>query len=207
LNSLLILAVLSVLASGGQTNQTRSEAARRLRDLNGQEQALAHYRGKIVVLNFWATWCVPCRAEMPMLVDVQQRYAARGIQVIAASADEATTKPLIPDFIKKLKLNFPVWVGATTADMKRLELGEALPATTIFDRDGTIVARIIGPIQKQDLVQRLDWLLGDRQGSAPQAVINTFEKHKDDHHHGKQEAEEERHHGAVGVEGASTVPS
>jgi thiol-disulfide isomerase/thioredoxin len=205
----LALTVGPVLVAAGQTSHTkRVETTLTLKALNGQEQALADYRGKIVVLNFWATWCVPCRAEMPLLVEMQQRYADRGVQVIAPSADEPGTQARIPAFVKKLKLNFPVWVGATTADMKRLELGEALPATAIFDRDGMIVARIIGPVDRQDLEQRLDWLSGDRQGPAPQALINTFEKHKGEHrHHGGHEGEEEHHHGNVGVEGASTVPS
>ncbi len=115
------------------------------------------------MLNFWATWCIPCREEMPMLVDLQRRYESRGVQVIGASADEEGTQKAIPSFARKHRINFPIWIGATTANMQRLGLGEALPATAIIDRDGQIVGRILGPLDKEDLENRIEWLLGDRQ--------------------------------------------
>ena len=71
-----------------------------LKDLFGVEQKLSGYRGKIVVLNFWATWCVPCRQEMPDLAAIQNEYAALGVQVVGAAADALTDRPKVMQFTK-----------------------------------------------------------------------------------------------------------
>src|SRR6266404_2337711 len=104
-----------------------SEAEMVLNDLFGVEQRLSAYRGRIVVLNFWATYCVPCRKEMPDLAAIQNQYAALGVQVIGAAADDMSALAKVRQFIKDTKLNFPVWLGATAADMQRFGLGSALP--------------------------------------------------------------------------------
>lgn len=183
-----------------------------LRGMDGAEQRLSEHRGRIVVLNFWATWCVPCREEMPMLVRLQQQYRSRGVVVIGPSADAPETQAKIAPFLSELKIQFPIWVGATTAHMEQLALGTALPATAVIDRDGRIVGRILGPLDQTDLRARIGWLLADpaTRGPAPAAVLNTFEKHQ--HEHGEEaghehEGEEDHQHGGVGMEGASTVPS
>jgi len=173
-----------------------------LRDLAGQRVTLESLRGRIVVLNFWATWCVPCREEMPMLERIQREYAARGIVVVGASADDEKTQRQIAPFLRKNKLTFPIWVGATTQDMESLALGAALPATAVIDREGRIAGRIVGPLEEADLRRRIAWMLGEGQGDPPAAVLNTFEKAK--HEHGE---EEDHQHGGVSLEGASTVPS
>ena len=184
-----------------------------LRGLDGTEQRLSAYRGRIVILNFWATWCVPCREEMPMLVRLQQEYESRGVTVIGPSADAPETQAKIAPFLRELTIGFPVWVGATTADMERLGLGAALPATAVIDRDGRIVGRILGPLEEADLRARIEWLLADpaTRGPAPVPALNTFEKYKREHseegHSHEHEGEEEHQHGGVGMEGASTVPS
>jgi thiol-disulfide isomerase/thioredoxin len=138
-----------------------------LTNLKGERVHLKGFRGKIVVLNFWATWCVPCRAEMPLLVEAEKEYAPRGVVFIAASLDDRETRPKIPDFIGEFKISFPVWVGASTMDLEDLKLGQALPATAFLDRQGRIAARILGQVTKDELRERLDWLTGDRTGSAP----------------------------------------
>ena len=173
-----------------------------LRDLAGQRVTLESLRGRIVVLNFWATWCVPCREEMPMLEKIQQEYAARGIVVVGASADDEKTQQQIAPFLRKNKLTFPIWVGATTQDMESLALGAALPATAVIDREGRITGRIVGPLEEADLRRRIAWMLREGQGDPPAVVLNTFEKAK--HEHGE---EEDHQHGGVSLEGASTVPS
>lgn len=183
-----------------------------LRDEAGSEQRLSGYRGKIVILNFWATWCVPCRDEMPMLVRIAKEYESRGVLVIGPSADAPETQDQIAPFLRKVAITFPIWVGATTEHMEELGLGTALPATAVIDRDGRIVGRILGPLEEKDLQARLEWLLSDpsKRGPAPAAVLNTFEKHQ--HEHGEEaghehEGEEDHQHGGVGMEGASIVPS
>ena len=143
-----------------------------LRDLSGQEQTLASYKGKIVVLNFWATWCIPCRKEMPAFVSVQNEYAAWGVQVVAASADTAETQGQIVKFVREKKLSFPVWTGATTEHMLAFGLGAELPGTVIIDRDGRVVARYKGMVKEADLKREIDALLAKQQaaqGGAPVA--------------------------------------
>ncbi len=81
------------------------------------------------MLNFWATYCIPCRAEMPDLAAIQNEYAALGVQVVGASTDELKDRAKVLQFVKETKVNFPIWVGATTADMMRFGLGGALPGT------------------------------------------------------------------------------
>jgi len=148
-----------------------------LRDLNGQPQSLESYRGKIVVLNFWATWCGPCMEEMPMLVKSQERYGARGLVVIGVSLDGDSARPEVEKFAKKKKVNFPVWVGGTTEDLERFGLGEALPATAFFDGDGRIVGRVLGMLRKRDLLHRIEWMLGETKGEPPAPLVNNLGGH------------------------------
>ena len=130
-----------------------------LRDLTGQTQSLASYTGKIVVLNFWATWCLPCRKEMPAFVKIQNEYAAWGVQVIGASADTADSEAQVVKFVREKKLSFPIWLGATSEQMLALGLGSELPGTVIIDRDGTIVARFKGMVKESELRKEVDALL------------------------------------------------
>ena len=141
------------------------------KDMKGQKVRLRDYRGKIVVLNFWATWCVPCREEMPMFVEMEKEYAPRGVVFVAASLDDRETRPKIPDFIAKFNIGFPVWVGASTMDLDDLKLGSGVPATAFLDQEGRIVARVLGQVPKDQLKERLDWLTGDRSGPAPNPVV------------------------------------
>ena len=138
-----------------------------LNDFNGQPQNLENYRGKIVVLNFWATWCGPCAGEMPRFVETQALYQDRGVVVLAVSLDPEETKSQIPDFIKKYKMDFPVLVGGTIEHLHAYGMGDGLPGTVFLDRDGRIFARILGEAKKKDVFARVDWLLGNRPGKNP----------------------------------------
>ncbi len=145
-----------------------------LRDLDGELRSLQSYRGKIVVLNFWATWCGPCTEEMPLLVKARKRYAGRGVEVIGVSLDEGSARNEVKKFVKRKKVNFPVWVGGTSEDLSRLGLGEALPATAFFDADGRIVGRVLGMLRKGDLRHRIEWMLGETQGEPPAPLVNNL---------------------------------
>ena len=173
-----------------------------LGDTARHQQSLEEHRGRILVLNFWATWCVPCREEMPMLSEMAREYGQRGVVVVGVNTDSAETRGNIARFMRKTRVEFPVWVGATTAEMERFGLGTALPATVFIDRDGTIVGRVLGPLEEADVRQRLDYLLGDRSGLAPEALVNNIEKALKEH-----EEETGHQHGTVSLEGASSVPS
>ncbi|HEX8455855.1 MAG TPA: TlpA disulfide reductase family protein [Pyrinomonadaceae bacterium] len=136
-----------------------TEAELALRDLFGAEQRLGALKGRVVVLNFWATYCVPCRREMPDLARIQNDYAALGVQVVGATADDATARAKVLQFIKETKLNFPVWLGATTGDMQRFGLAPVLPGTVIIGRDGRIVWHKSGVVKESEVKQQLDALL------------------------------------------------
>ena len=172
---------------------------------SGESRTLKQYEGKIVVLNFWATWCKPCLEEMPLLDSIQKRYGETGVQVIAVSADQKETQSQIKPFLKKFGIQLPVWLGGTAEQMEKLGLGRALPATAITDRTGNVVGRIIGKATEPDLTRYIDWLL-----EAPPDFIDKLSdetaqrvdeaEHEHEHQH---EADHER----IGPEGDSSVPS
>lgn len=145
-----------------------------LADLTGERQSLASFRGRVVVLNYWATWCEPCKKEMPDLAAIQSDYAALGLQVIGAAGDTASDTQKVLKFVREYKVNFPVWLGATTADMKRMGVGEVLPATVIIDQSGKIVWRGVGIFDPADLRKRLDELLLPKVNEA--AIVAAAEK-------------------------------
>ena len=190
-------------AESGQITGSEEPATLALQGLSGDRQSLENYRGRIVILNFWATWCLPCREEMPIFVRAREDYQARGVEIIGASADEASTRDQIEPFIEGHGINFPIWLGATASDMERLGLGTALPATALIDRDGRVVARLLGLVEERELIERIDWLLGDRAAPPPHPLVNHLESAKDEH----GEGEEEHQHAVVAIEGASLVPS
>lgn len=147
-----------------------------LKDMQGVTHSIEEYRGKIVLVNFWATWCIPCKEEMPIFTEVDKRYRERGLVVLAASLDEQKTKKYINQFARSYKMTFPILVDATPEDMKRVGLGEMVPSTLFLDRDGTVAGKILGQAGKKDILPRVEWLLGDRQGSAPDPVTDNTKK-------------------------------
>jgi thiol-disulfide isomerase/thioredoxin len=144
-----------------------------LKDLFGADQNLASFKGRIVILNFWATYCVPCRKEMPDLARVRNEYAALGVQVIGAAADPLEEQAKVKQFIKETKVNFPVWVGASADDMKRFGLGSALPGTVIIGRDGKVVAQLRGIIKEADLKKHLETLIGKAESEAKGQIASS----------------------------------
>jgi thiol-disulfide isomerase/thioredoxin len=173
-----------------------------LQDLEGNPARLEDLRGRIVILNFWATWCTPCREEMPMLTRLHEEYASRGVVVVGASTDDASTQRRVAPFLQRYRIGFPVWLGATTADMQRFALGTALPATAVLDAEGNLVGRILGPVEEADLRHRLAWLVGEPAGLPPKPLVDNIAKALEQH-----EEETGHRHGTVALEGASSVPS
>lgn len=127
-----------------------------LADLDGFPQKLASLRGRVVVLNFWATWCLPCREEMPIFSKLQQQFAARGVQVIGASADPPESLRQVGRFAERLAIHFPVWTGATTEAMSAFGLPPALPGTVVLDREGNVIARFPGVVTEKALAEAIE---------------------------------------------------
>jgi thiol-disulfide isomerase/thioredoxin len=148
-------------------------------DTRGNLQTISDYKGKIVVLNFWATWCVPCQHEMPMLVEIQRKYANKSVVVLGGSLDDRSTQSKIQPFAEKDSISFPLLVGVTTEQMKQLQLGEAIPATAFFDAQGSLVGRVLGELNKSALEHRIDWMLGKHHGKEPPAFVNGLHKKAD----------------------------
>ena len=149
---------LSSVSDAGPTT-IGTEVDLSLKDLAGVEQRLSAYRGRIVVLNFWATWCVPCKEEMPDLAAIQNEYAAFGLQVVGAAADQISDRAKVLQFTRQMKINFPIWMGATTEDMKRFGVGPGLPATVLIGRDGKIAGLHYKVIQQAQLKKEIDKLM------------------------------------------------
>lgn len=145
-----------------------------MKDLNGSSHHLADLRGSIVVLNFWATWCVPCREELPMLSALTREYSAKGVRFVAASADQAKDRAKVDSFLSRDPVAMDVWVGADLDMLERAQLGEVLPATIILDQQGEVIARVMGEAREQDIRQPLDWLLSGKAGTPPQAVTKRY---------------------------------
>jgi len=169
--SLLTVALFGVTFLATSSAQDAAPAYE-LNDHTGQLQRLADYRGKVVVLNFWATWCAPCAKEMPIFVDAQKRFGSQGVVVLAASLDDDETKANIPEFMQKRKMNFPVLMGATAEHLEMFGLQQALPATVFINREGQIVSRILGEARKGHVFERIEWLLGRRRNKPPELLDN-----------------------------------
>ncbi|MBV9182489.1 MAG: TlpA family protein disulfide reductase [Acidobacteria bacterium] len=154
------------------------EQSKQLRWLDGQGQTvrLAQYQGKVVVLNFWATWCIPCRQEMPVLAEMEHKYSQKGLAVLGASVDDEKTQPQIQTFADNHHVPFPLLRGASSEQMQSLGLGESIPATAFFDADGQLVARVLGELNRSELEHRLEWMLGKHHGKEPAAFVNGFAK-------------------------------
>jgi cytochrome c biogenesis protein CcmG/thiol:disulfide interchange protein DsbE len=143
-----------------------------LTGLDGKQVHLKDLRGQVVVLNFWATWCVPCRNEMPLFVEAEKAWASKGVVFIGASLDDKKGQKDIPAFVKKYSIGFPIWMGAGGEDVVRLGLGEAVPDTAFLNRGGVIVYRVQGEITRPELLERLNWLAGDHSGTEPKALLH-----------------------------------
>jgi thiol-disulfide isomerase/thioredoxin len=142
------------------------------KNLDGGMVRLREFRGNLVVLNFWATWCGPCREELPMLVRIAKENAAPSLMFIAVSVDDSETLNKVGDAARHFGITFPVWVGANGDDLYRLSKANAVPATIFIDRDGTIAARVSGEIRESELKERLNWLTGNRSGARPQEFVS-----------------------------------
>jgi len=122
-----------------------------LPDAAGKEQSIGQWRGKVVVVNFWATWCAPCREEMPEFVRAQTEYGARGVQFVGIAVDEADK---VDRFAKELGLNYPTLIGGYGAVELSKTLGNrlaALPFTIIVDRQGRVAHTQLGPLKPDQL--------------------------------------------------------
>jgi thiol-disulfide isomerase/thioredoxin len=149
----ILIVALPTVAAGQSTKAPDVE----LKDLHGRTVRVSDYRGKVVLLNFWATWCPPCRAEMPDLVRWQHDYRKKGLQVIGITYPP-TDRAEVRRFIRSIKVNYPVALGEK--ETKALfDQGETLPYTVVIDREGNVRERIEGIILPEEFEQKIKPLL------------------------------------------------
>jgi len=131
-----LLAVMPV--SPKMVNKSAPAPEWQLKDLDGKSVRLSDFKGKVVVLNFWATWCPPCRREIPSFVALQKRYGARGLVIVGVSLDENGAAP-VKQFASKMGINYPVVMGdaKVTAEYGGIPV---VPTTFVIDKKGKIVA-------------------------------------------------------------------
>ena len=128
-----------------------------LRDLNGRKVRLSDYRGKVVLINFWATWCPPCRAEMPDLIRLQREHGKDGLQIIGVTYPPEQEER-VRRFARTLKVNYPIVLG--TREFKaRYSSDETLPLTVVINRDGKISDIISGILLRQEIDEKIKPLL------------------------------------------------
>lgn len=118
-----------------------------LTNLEGKKIKLSDYKGKVVILDFWATWCAPCRKGIPDLVDLKNAYKAKGVEVIGISLDQDNTIADVKPFVKEYKINYPVVFGNMDVVQKYGNI-QAIPTTFIINKEGKISATYQGLVDK-----------------------------------------------------------
>jgi len=130
-----------------------------LKDVNGKDVKLSSFKGKVILLDFWATWCEPCKMEIPWFAQFQTKYASRGFQALGVSVDDTAEK--LKPYIAKYKMNYPVLQGLNHDDIQNA-YGPlwGIPVTVIIGRDGSVCARHTGISSKQNFEKEIEALLG-----------------------------------------------
>jgi len=149
----LLVALFSLVLGQGEKPAPNLE----LKDVEGRALRLGDYKGRVVLLNFWATWCAPCRAEMPDLIKWQREYKGKGLQVIGVTyPPEELTE--VRKYIKSIKVNYPVALGEEQTKAL-FDKGETIPVTVVIDKKGMVREVIQGIIFPEEFEQKVKPLL------------------------------------------------
>jgi thiol-disulfide isomerase/thioredoxin len=141
-----------------------------LKSLDGKSYKLADLRGKAVLLNFWATWCPPCKIEIPWFIELQKQYANQGLVVVGVAMDDDTNKQkVVSDFVNQMKIDYPILLGT---DQVADQYGgvDALPTTFFIGRDGKIVRRVMGLAGHSEFEDAIQAALREGQSAQVQHV-------------------------------------
>jgi thiol-disulfide isomerase/thioredoxin len=163
-----------LLCAFAATSQAKRIPNLDLKDLSGHTQKISSLRGSIAVVNFWATWCGPCREELPRLSQLAQDYSSKGVRFVAISIDKHQDIPRIQPYLTEEKITMDVWVHGDYGMLEHVGLGNIVPGTLIVDQQGEVVTTIKGEAQDEDIKTAVDWLLGNKQGRTPQAIIRHY---------------------------------
>jgi peroxiredoxin len=135
-----------------------------LKDATGNTVNLADYRGKVVLVNFWATWCGPCEVEIPWFIEFEQKYKDQGFAVLGVSMDDDGWKSVQP-FVAKHKINYRVVIGSEVVSQQFGNI-ESLPTSFVLDRQGRIAANHVGLVEKKEYQDEIVKLLEDVKTAA-----------------------------------------
>lgn len=146
-----------------------------LRDMNGAQVSLSDYQGKVVLINFWATWCGPCQAEMPHLQKMYVDLADKGFVVLAISADNARDASKVKPLIKKNQYTFPVLLDKDSAVVNQYNPESVLPYNVLVDQKGNIVWQkaSYAPGEEVELRAKVESLLGTSTVVTPEPTPET----------------------------------
>ena len=128
-------------------------------DVNGQMQAVSQWRGKILLLNFWATWCPPCLKEMPDFIQWQQEFQASDVQFVGIALDDQAA---VAAYLQRINVNYPILIAGDEGSVLARQLGNiinAVPFTVVIDRQGQIVHRQPGELSRKQFLQVVQPLL------------------------------------------------
>lgn len=156
----------SAEAAASSTQQTAPDFT--LMDLSGRTVRLTDLRGKVVVLNFWATWCPPCRHEIPWFIDLQKKYGPKGLQVVGVSMD-STSPADVAEFAKGMGINYTVAMGDSQI-AARYGGVRVLPTTFYIGRDGRIIRSVPGLITQSQIEQIVTTALAVQPQEPPRSV-------------------------------------
>jgi thiol-disulfide isomerase/thioredoxin len=145
-----------------------------LKTLDGHTHELSTLRGRIVVVNFWATWCAPCQEELPRLAQIASSYADKPVSFVLISIDQPKDRAKIPAVLERLHVAQESWVGGDTDLMDRFGLGDIVPGTAILDDQGEVIARIMGEAREDDVRKAVDWLLSGKTGPAAPELTKRY---------------------------------
>ena len=151
-------------APGAVAGQMKGQLAPdfELASLEGKNVKLSDFRGKAVLLNFWATWCGPCKIEMPWFVELQKEYGPQGFQIVGVAMDDDASADEISKFAKQMGVNYPVLIGKESVGQSYGGVG-VLPTTYFIDREGKLVAREFGLQSRSVFVDHIKEALGQGQ--------------------------------------------
>jgi len=140
------LCLASVLPSASQSEPRQKAPNFSLRTSDGRTVELKKLNGKAVVVNFWATWCGPCRAEIPGMIEVYEKYKSKGLEIVGISLDQGGWDQVKP-YVQKVRISYPIVIG--DGDLADAYGGiEAIPTTFFIDRSGNIIEKHLGYMSK-----------------------------------------------------------
>lgn len=163
LSALLIILGAGLARRGAAQTSYGSAPDFAVTDLDGKSLALTQFKGKVLFLNFWASWCPPCRAEIPDFVDVYREFGPKGLAIIGVSLDTKERSAIV-SFVKDFKINYPVVLETRRQTEKLIDdfkPGQFIPTTFIIDKQGRIRDKIVRSMDREEMVRYFNRLIAE----------------------------------------------